>query len=205
MRASWLASVAFLAALVPPTALISCSSGDNRGGTESDVFDNSSAGISLTVPDGWHATMRRFTPLVDPYERATLTSYPVEGDARPRGCSPDGLLEQMPRTGVVASLLEYMDGAARRSVDPRPRHFRLRTNAFEGFDCFGTPPGRAGAYAFNFSDSGRAFQLLVAVGRDATPTSRLAATRALDSIRIEPCDRPLPSETKPRCRRPLPD
>jgi len=57
---------------------------------------------------------------------------------------------------------------------------------------------------FNFKDHGRAFQLLVAVGKSATPAIRLTAARALDSLRIEPCDTPLPSETDPTCRRPLP-
>jgi hypothetical protein len=203
MRVNWLASVAFLAALAPATALTSCWSGDNGDRNTAGEFENGPAGISLTVPDGWHATMRRFAPLLDPLERVTLTSYPVEGDARPRGCSPEGLLKQMPRTGVAASLLEYVDASARRHVEPRPRHFRLGPKAFE-FGCFRPPRGRADAYLVNFSDSGRAFQFIVAMGKAATPETRAAAGKALDSLGVESCDRPLPSETDPTCRRPLP-
>ena len=204
MRARWLASALFFVALVAATALASCSSSGQGDGTKGDVFENRAAGVALTVPNGWHATMRHFTPLLDPYERATLTSYPVEGAARSRGCSPGGLLEQMPRSGVSASLLEYLDAAQRRHVKPRPRHFHLGKEAFPGFECFWPPRGRADAYAFNFGASGRAFLLLVAVGKKATPETRQVAAAALDRIRIEPCDGPLPSEVKAACRRPLP-
>jgi hypothetical protein len=200
MRVSRLASVAALGLSI---ALTSCSSGDHGDGPDNDVFQSGAAGISLTVPNGWQATTRRFTGLLDPRERVILTSFPVDGVARSRNCSPTRMLSRMPRSGVVASLLEYMDAAARRNVDPRPRRFQLGPAAFPGFECF-WPPRGTDAYVFNFGAGGRAFQLLVAVGRDATPAMRQAAAEALDSIRIEACDQPLPSETHPACRRPLP-
>jgi hypothetical protein len=192
-----------LSALAFAAVLTSCSSGGTYNGAQDRGFKNESAGISLAVPQGWHATARRFTGLLDPRERVVLTSFLVDGDGRSQGCSPDPVLRQLPRSGVAAFLLEYMDVAARRNVDPRPHRFQLRPPAFGGFECF-WPPGGTDAYLFNFGDSGRAFQLLVAVGRDATAETLRAAAEALDSIRIEPCDRPLPSETKPKCRRPLP-
>jgi hypothetical protein len=203
MKAKRLASAALLAALVPVAALSSCSSGDNRVGTESDVFQSRSAGISLTVPDGWHVASRRLTGLLDPRERLILTSFPIEGNIRSRGCSPDGLLRQLPRSGVAAWLLEYMNAGARRHFYRRPDRFHLGPRPAATFDCF-TPQPTGNAHLFNFSDSGRAFQLLVAVGRTVTPETRRAAERALNSIQVEQCDLPLPSETHPACRRPLP-
>ncbi len=200
MRVSRLASVA---ALVLSTALISCSSRAGGDGAEGARFESEQAGISVSVPTGWHATTGRFTGLLDPRERLVLTSFPVEGDGRSQRCSPDSVLQQLPPSGVAAFLLEYMDAAARRNADPRPRRFQLGPAAFGGFECF-WPPRGTDAYLFNFSDGERAFQLLVAVGRDATPALRRAAAGALNSVRINPCDKPLPSETKPRCRRPLP-
>jgi hypothetical protein len=207
VRTGWLASVVVLAVVVAAAALISCSSSGNGDGTENHVFENRSAALSLTVPVGWHATSHRFTSLLDPRERVALASFPIDDTARSRRCSPDIPLGQMPRSGVLALLLEYMNPTERRHalrVDHRPERFRLGQPAMGSFDCFPAPPGRAGGYVFNFGDSGRAFQLLVAVGTKATPETRLAAAAALDSIRIEPCDRPLPSTAKPACRRPLP-
>jgi hypothetical protein len=192
-----------LSALAFAAVLTSCSSGGTYNGAQDRGFKDESAGISLAVPDNWHATTRRFTGLLDPRERVVLTSFPTDDVFRSRRCSPDTVLKLMPRSGVAAFLLEYMDAAARRNVDPRPHRFQLRPPAFGGFECF-WPRGGTDAYLFNFGDSGRAFQLLVAVGRDATAETLRAAAEALDSIRIEPCDRPLPSETKPKCRRPLP-
>jgi hypothetical protein len=203
VRTGWLASLVVLAVVVAAAALISCSSGDNRVGRESDVFHNGSAGISLTVPDGWYVASRRLTGLLDPRERLVLTSFPIEGNIRSRGCSPDGLLRQLPHSGVAALLLEYMNAGARRHFYRRPDRFHLGPRPTEGFDCF-SPQPTGTAHLFNFSESGRAFQLLVAVGRNASPETRHTAERALNSIRVEQCDLPLPSETHPACRRPLP-
>lgn len=203
MSAKWVASAVLLGALVPAAALSSCASGDTRAGTQSDVFENGSAGISLTVPDGWHAASRRLTGLLDPRERLVLTSFPIKGNTRSRGCSPDDLLRQLPDSGVAAWLLEYVDAGARRHFYRRPDRFHLGPRPAAGFDCF-TPQPTGNAHLFNFSESGRAFQLLVAVGRNAIPETRRTAERALNSIRVEQCDLPLPSEAHPACRRPLP-
>jgi hypothetical protein len=200
MRARPLGALGLLPALAFAIGLSSCSS--DRGGDQDNTFKDASAGISFTVPNGWQASTRRFTILGDPLERVVLASFPVDGLARSRKCSPDTVLTRMPRSGVAAFVLEYMDDAARRHVDPRPAHFHLRGVA--AGCCFWPPRGRAQTYAFNFGDGGRAFQLLIAVGKDATPATRQLAAQALDSMRIERCDRPLPSESKPKCRRPLP-
>jgi hypothetical protein len=203
MRARSLSALGFLLALAFAIGLSSCSSGATSNGAQPRGFKNEPAGISLAVPQGWHATTRHFTVLLDPRERVVLTSFPVDGVTQSQGCSPDTLLRQMPRSGVAAFLLEYLDAAARRNVDPRPPRFRLGEATNPGC-CFWPPAKRVRAHAINFGASGRAFQLLIAVGRGATPGSRRALAKALDSIRIESCDRPLPSESKPRCRRPLP-
>jgi hypothetical protein len=163
----------------------------------------------MAVPAGWHATAHRFTSLVDPRERVALATFPLDDDARSRGCSPEIPLGGMPRSGALALLLEYVNPAERRRVlrgrgYQRPQRFPLGEPPMGSFDCFPSPPGRAGEYVFNFGDSGRAFQLLVAVGKKATPETRRVAAAALDSLRIEPCDRPLPSAADPVCRRPLP-
>jgi hypothetical protein len=201
MRVNWLRAVGLIAALASATALSSCSSSANEASNQ--VFESKNGGLSLNVPDGWHASTGPLTGLLDPRERLVLTSFPVEGNARSPGCSPEGLLRQMPRSGVAALLLEYMHTGARRNSPARPDRFRLGSGIRGPFDCFSPQPvGRA--QLFNFADSGRAFQLLVAVGKTATPEMRLTAAKALDSLRIERCDTPLPSETDPTCRRPLP-
>jgi hypothetical protein len=196
-------STGFVVAPVLAVWLASCSSGGASNDSTNRVFSNEVAGISLTVPEGWHASTQRLTSLIDPRERLVLTSFPVKGTVRSRGCSPDGLLRQLPRSGVAASLLEYMHTGARRHFPREPEQFHLRQPGGGGFDCF-TPQPTGDADLFNFRDSGRAFQLLVAVGKDATPETRRTAEQALDSLRVEQCDLPLPTETRPTCRRPLP-
>jgi hypothetical protein len=200
MRVSRLASVAALGVSI---ALVSCSPGTSGDSAEDGVSESEQAGISLSVPTGWHATTGPFTGLLDPRERLVLTSFPVEGHPRSRGCSPDGLLRQLPHSGVVALLLEYMHTGARRHFLRPPARFRLGRSDEGGFDCF-TPQPVGDAHLFNFREAGRAFQLLVAVGRNATPATRQAAEQALDGLRVEQCDLPLPTETHPSCRRPLP-
>jgi hypothetical protein len=195
-------SVGFSAAAVAAIALPCCSSGDG-GGAGLNVFSSGAAGISLTVPNGWHLATRRFTALMDPRERLVLTSFPVRGKVRSRGCSPNGLLRQLPRSGVAVSLLEYMNGGARRHFPGRPKRFHLGPPARGGFDCFAPQPV-ANAYLVNFSDNGRAFNLLAAIGKNASPQTRRTAERALDSLRVDQCDLPLLSDTHPACRRPLP-
>jgi hypothetical protein len=113
------------------------------------------------------------------------------------------LLRELPRSGVAAELLEYMHTGARRNFPRRPEHFRLRPSDGTGFDCF-SPQPIGGAQLFNFGEAGRAFNLLVAIGKNASPETRHAAERAFGSLRIEQCDLPLPTETDPTCQRPLP-
>src|SRR5262245_59865252 len=182
MRVRSLPSLGLLTILVPAFGLSSCSSGGSGEIGDSHVFENVRAGVSLTVPDGWHAATGPFTGLLDPRERLVLTSFPVEGKVRSRGCSPDGLLRELPRSGLAALLLEYMHTGARRNFPRRPHQFVLRPPGGRGFDCF-TPQPTGDAQLFNFGESGRAFQLLVAVGKQATPQTRQAAERALDSLR----------------------
>jgi hypothetical protein len=201
MRVQWVRALGLIAALASATALSSCSPGGNEASNQ--VFESKNGGLSLDVPDGWHASTGRLTGLLDPRERLVFTSFPIGGIARSPGCSPAGLLRQMPRFGVAALLLEYMHTGARRNFPARPDRFHLGPRIRGGFDCF-SPQPIGSAHLFNFGDSGRAFQLLVAVGKAATPEMRQIAAKALDSLRIEPCDAPLPSETDPTCRRPLP-
>jgi hypothetical protein len=201
MRVNVLALAGLMAALVWAMGLSSCSSG-GAGGSAA-TFESKSGGVSITVPAGWHASSGRLTGLLDPRERLVLTSFPLAGNARSPGCSPEGLLRQLPSSGIAALLLEYMHTGARRNFLRRPNRFELRPGVRAGFDCF-SPQPIGGAQLFNFRDAGRAFQLLIAVGKAATAATRRIAARALDSLRIDRCDSPLPTAVHPICRRPLP-
>jgi hypothetical protein len=66
------------------------------------------------------------------------------------------------------------------------------------------PDESADSFAFSFSDRGRAFQVLIAIGRQASSDTRIAVQQALDSLQVEPCDLPLPTSSESACRRPLP-
>jgi hypothetical protein len=96
-----------------------------------------------------------------------------------------------------------MHRGARRNFPRRPKRFRLGSADGGSFECF-TPQPLGDAHLFNFREAGRAFNILIAIGKNATAETRHAAKQALDSLRIEHCDPPLPTATHPTCRRPLP-
>ena len=116
------------------------------------------AGLTVTVPAGWHAVARRLTPCSNPLERITIAGR-----------------------GAMVMIQESLD--PRRYIErfrPRPQRFSLRGGPQPVACC--APLERAGWF-FDFRDGGRGFYVYVYLG---APGTRAQALAALDSLRVSP-------------------
>jgi hypothetical protein len=142
-----------------------------------------SRGITLRYPPNWHATTTPLTHVTDPEQIVAIASYPLPKSNRgDDGCQPKEALDHLPATG--AFIYGWEDpadsgfGPPRASDFPvRPAHFKL--GRYAQYECSG--PG----YMLVFRDSGRFFQLHVALGRRATSTTRQDVLKILDSFRVK--------------------
>jgi hypothetical protein len=141
------------------------------------------ANVSFVLPPGWHVTTARLNAVVDPVTIFTATSFPFR-QARPDQdgiCAPT-LRSHFRATGAYVQLTEERDGASRkrmlRRVAPRPRHFLLNARGGGGL-C---TPADSGEIVFH--ERGRAFYLFYGIGRRASPATRAALTRLVDSLEI---------------------
>ena len=132
--------------------LVAAAFADGRTATYSE------AGLTITVPAGWHVVHERLTPCTNPLERVTLSGH-----------------------GALVTLMETLD--PRRYVRrylPRPRRFALRGEP-QWIACC-APLNRRGWF-FDFRDHGRGFYVYAYLGQAGTRGEALAA---LDSIHIRP-------------------
>lgn len=118
------------------------------------------AGISVTVPSGWHVVDRRLTPCTNPIERVTIAGR-----------------------GAMVMIQESLD--PRRYLErfrPRPGRFGLGGKPNPIACC---APTRRIGWFFNFRDHGRGFYVYVYVYLGLSGT-RAQALAALDGLRITP-------------------
>lgn len=170
-------------------ALPAC--GDGEGTEPSTVHQRPAKGYSLTIPDGWHRAAHSLTPTItDPLEMVALATAPFregEGVCRALGrVVPDG--------AFVTVQERLHGGAGTPDFPPRPGEFRPRpaVEAHSAWSWCGRrdsePPLPMDHYWFGFSDSGRAFHVLVAFGKDAPEAMRTEAFALLDSMRLAPAE-----------------
>jgi hypothetical protein len=116
------------------------------------------AGLTVTLPDGWRVVHRRLTPCVNPIERLTVTGG-----------------------GALVMLQESLDPRHYiRRFSPRPRRFSLQGKPTPIACC---APNRRPGWFFDFRDRGRGFYVYVYLGRAGT---RVEALAVLDSLRVQP-------------------
>jgi hypothetical protein len=143
--------VAALVAGIMPVFVASAFAG-GRPATYSD------AGLTITVPAGWHVVHERLTPCTNPLERLTLSGR-----------------------GALVTLMETLDPRRYvRRYSPRPRRFALRGEP-QWIACC-APLDRKGWF-FDFRDNGRGFYAYVYLGQPGTKGEALGA---LDSLHIRP-------------------
>ncbi len=153
-------------------------------------------GYAVSFPTGWHRAARPLRPdLFDPREILTLATFStLKGTRSGIVCrSPSGLPEFSERDALV-TLLEGGKGSLRindASYPPRPDRFRpQRFPDGSTFTACFVRELPVTDHWFGFSDAGRAFHVLVVIGRSAPERVRRVAWRILDSLRLDPDIRP---------------
>ena len=186
-RSIW--TVAALAAV-----LAGCS-GDEDGEPPSDWREHVSErrGFRVSVPPGWHRAERSLSPsLTDPVEILTVATFPLPGE---RGICRS--LAAIPPDQALVSVQER-GRAARRdpTFPPRPASFepdpKLPGRSTWPYCLRGDvrAPIPMLDYWFGFRDAGRAFHVLVGIGRKTPAEVRRDAFRILDTLRFDPEVRP---------------
>jgi hypothetical protein len=188
------AALALFAAAL--TALAAC--GDARvrspsaGSTQTTdtataaTYESARWGYSMTVPAGWHRADRPTSATTEPVEILALATYPPRAgneDCGPLalgGFDADEVLVLILERGLDPSS-EWLD------FPPRPAHFAFEPGkTSESAECVSSKrqiPLRD--HWFNFTDEGRHFHVLVAIGAEALPERAREAYRILDSLRFD--------------------
>jgi hypothetical protein len=159
-------------------------------------------GYRVAFPSGWHRATRNLTPnITDPVEILSVASFPFRADQTL--CGTAGVLARVRPNGALVTIMERGIGAYGGPDFPaRPARFlpdpRLPGRS-EWPYCAAMPPNWRGAplkrvpmldYFFGFGDAGRAFHVLVAIGKSAPDRVRHQAFRILDSLQFDPNIKP---------------
>jgi hypothetical protein len=167
------------------------------------AYNSRKWGYDVAIPRGWHRAKWSLTPhITDPVEILTVATFqlPVGEEL----CCIGGALARVRPAGALVTIQERGRGA-RGGPDfpPRPARFgpdpKLPGRS-EWPSCAATPRNRRRwrplrpvpmlDYYFGFGDAGRAFHVLVAIGRAAPGSVRREAFRILDSLHFDPHVRP---------------
>jgi hypothetical protein len=142
------------------------------------------ARLSFALPPGWHFTTVRVNGVLDPVTLFTATSFRFRPSPASSGLCSRALQRQWHADGAYVQLAEERDGASLKTMlrraPPRPRHVRLDATGAGGL-CTRPDSGE-----LTFRTKGRAFYVFYGIGRRASPATRAAAARLLDSLRIPP-------------------
>lgn len=187
------AAVVVLAIAVALAALLG-GEADERGGAtrEWTTYVDDGRGYTVSFPPNWHRAERNLTEsITDPVEILTLATFPLRG--HDQLCGKRGALAQVRPDGGLVTIQERGRGSAGNIDFPaRPERFRPDP-ALPGTSAWPYCATRRGGprvpmrdYWFGFTDSRRAFHVLVAVGEGAPPEIRRDAFRILDSLRFDP-------------------
>jgi hypothetical protein len=182
-RASSAACVAVWLVLLAGTA--ACGEA-GKAAPASGTYQDPRWGYSVDIPPGWERAERSLTPnLTDPVEILAVATYPLE-----RGrldCGPL-VLSGFDEHQVLVTLLERRRAWTWPDFPKRPAHFHFEPRMGSDFtSCLRTRQGiRLSDHWFRFTDAGRHFHVLVAIGESAPPAAERQAYRMLDSLRFDP-------------------
>ncbi len=138
----------------------------------------------VSYPSYWHRANRSLTPhLSDPHEILTVGTGPLPIGGPHCTQVPVNALEAVGRQGALVSIQERAPANADGGFPPRPARFGFRAERLETSACLAAR-ARPLMEMVPFSDHGRHFYALVALGRTATAQTRNEALRVLDSLRF---------------------
>jgi hypothetical protein len=148
------------------------------------VTSHHAHGVRYSAPAGWHAAARPQTNLANPAEVLTVATGRLPGRGGRCGHMPSRALEAMGPGDVLVSLQERTGSPT--GFPPRPARFTLPAPIHTDADeCAGPHPAFTSRW-LEFADGGRAFHVLVAVGRSASSERVHEAEAILDSLRVSP-------------------
>jgi hypothetical protein len=181
-------SVPFVAAAVVVLIAVGCGTEPARStAPDPNAYESAEWGYSVTIPPGWQRAERPLATMTDPVEILVAATY------RPRpgsqGCGPVAL-DGFDADEALVTILEREGGprSGWPGFPPRPARFAFDAGMSSEFtDCLRTTRGiPLRDHWFAFTDAGRYFHVLVAIGADAPASAEAKAYRMLDSLRVFP-------------------
>jgi hypothetical protein len=150
-------------------------------------------GYAVGFPESWQRATESLTPrLTEPREILSLGTFPMRYAERDCEHVPTAALESMSEEDVLLTILER--GAAGRSewegFPPRPASFAFEPDRGSEAPWCVRRPVRFVDHWFGFTDAGRHFHVLVALGHSSPAELREQAYRILDTLRFDPDVRP---------------
>jgi hypothetical protein len=154
-------------------------------------YENARWGYSVRIPPGWHRAERPLTALTDPVETLVVATY------RPRSGSEDCGPLAFGGFDANEALVTVLERGRDPESDwpdfpPRPAHFAYEAGQSSEFtECLRTAEGiRLKDHWFRFTDAGRHFHVLVAIGAEAPSSVEAEAYGLLDSLHFDPSVKP---------------
>jgi hypothetical protein len=140
-------------------------------------------GFAVRYPSDWHRAEERLTPnLGDPTEILSLGTFRLRAGGDRCAHMPVRALEDFGPTDAFISIQERAK-PGKGEFQPRPV-FRAPTDRRTGRFCV-PDPDRADDWLF-FTDNGRGFYAIVALGTEASPETRGQLEEVLNSLQIAP-------------------
>jgi hypothetical protein len=131
--------------------------------------------FTIDYPPGWRVG------LLGPDEQLVIGSYLLPAEPATSWWF-DRARAALPGDGALVLIFDYgdllSDARYRRLFPPRPAQLQLSDSAYGEYEVFG--PG----YLLKFADHGRAVQMMVALGDNATAATRMDVLRAINSLRV---------------------
>jgi hypothetical protein len=154
-------------------------------------------GFSMELPPGWTRATVKLTPqITEPREILTVATLPIEDVGPYDMCGPASrsALTAFTDADALVTLQEAGRGALRinpLSHPPRPQRFAPEDFPHSSIftDCL-VADLPVEDHWFGFADAGRAFHVLVIVGRAAPAHVRDEAWSILDRLQLDPDVRP---------------
>jgi hypothetical protein len=163
------------------------------GPPEWTTYLSAERGYAVSFPEGWQRATESLTPLLaEPRELLSLGTFPLHYEKRDCEHVPTAALESMSEEDVLLTILER--AAPGRSVSedfpPRPASFAFEPDRGSEAPWCVHGPVRFADHWFTFTDAGRHFHVLVALGHSAPAELRRQAYGILDTLRVDPEVRP---------------
>lgn len=168
--------------------------GDNICGApipDEKTFDLGASNMVVAYPREWHLAEETLTlNLSDPREMFSLGSFPLRPGQPNCAQVPTQALHDMGATDVFLTVQERTSNADTTAFYARPDEFGPTSGSTDHvfYDCL-EPEERDDIGAIHwiwFTDQGRYFHVLVALGREAATTDVSAAWNVLDQLEIRP-------------------